>query len=504
MPSLPLFTSPALRRLEQIHAAEPLMERAGLAAAEWASELATPGGAVLILAGPGNNGGDALVAARRLRERFFATVVVFAGDPERLPADARQAWDALLASGHPVLHDIPELGVNQHGGRWSLIVDGLFGIGLTRPVEGKQAELIDRANTLARHDGCPLLALDAPSGLNADTGTVLGSHVIRASHTLTFIAAKPGLFTADGPDHAGQVRVAELGLPVAQEASPCAHTLGRANFASSLKTRRLNSHKGSHGSVGILGGAPGMVGAALLAARAAVQLGAGRVFVGLRDEQALAVDPLRPEVMFRPAEDVPTLPVLTALAAGPGFGTDAAARTLLRHALAFPGPLLLDADALNLLAAYASLQQSLAERHALQHPTLLTPHPTEAARLLECDTATVQADRLEAARQLARRYHAQVALKGCGTVLAQPDGHCLINCNGNPGLATAGSGDVLAGMATALLAQGWPAEDALAGAVHLHGAAADALVAAGDGPIGIAADELPAPARRLLNQWISG
>lgn len=493
-----LYRAAALRLIEQAAHPAPLMERAGAATAALAQRLATPAaGPLLILVGPGNNGGDALVAARLLRERFFDLCVVFPGDAASLPVDAAAAYRRLLAAGGTTRPDLPDA---EH---YALIIDGLFGIGLGRPLNGVYAELVAAANRLASRHACPLLALDCPSGLNADTGQA-GPVCINASHTLTFIAAKPGLYTADGPDHCGSIVCDELAIDAASlvPAATAGTLLGPAIVSACLPPRRYNSHKGSHGSAGIVGGAPSMLGAAILAGRASLKLGAGRVFVGLRDPHAPPFDPQRPELMLRSAGQLLST-ALDALAVGPGFGQDShggqPAGELLAACLAFTGPLLVDADALNLIAVNDDLQHALAARTSA---TLLTPHPTEAARLLGSDTATVQADRIAAALSLARRFNAEVALKGCGTVLASPDGQWSINPSGNAGLASAGSGDVLSGMALALLAQGAAPATALAAAVHLHGSAADALVAAGDGPIGLAADELADAARRLLNSLI--
>ena len=487
-----LYLGPALRALEIRHAGDRLMQRAGLAAADWAGELAMPGGLpVLVVAGPGNNGGDALVAARLLRERFFDVTVVFAGDAERLPPDAACAFQDFVAAGGQAVDDIPA------GGRWSLVIDGLFGIGLGRPPAGRHAALIDAINTIAGRDRCPVLALDCPSGLDAERGSVPGI-AVRATHTLTFIAGKPGLLTADGPDHCGQLRLARLDLDPPAEVPPDGRRITPAAFAEYLAPRLKNTHKGNFGSVGVLGGAPSMVGAAFLAARAALKLGAGRVYAALIDPQAPSFDPAQPELMLRRPQAL-LQSALAALACGPGMGISLEASELLETALAHDLPLLLDADALNLVASEENLQQSLASRRV---PAILTPHPAEAGRLLETATAEIQADRLGAAREIARRYRCHVALKGCGTVVATADGSWWINDNGNPGMASAGMGDVLSGLVLALLGQHWPAAPALLAGVHLHGAAADRLVAAGLGPVGLAAGEVIDAARLVFNDWL--
>lgn len=479
-----ILQTKALRGIEaaQADAEPPLMERAGTAATAVAQEMLDGSRLpALVLAGPGNNGGDAFVVARRLRESDHAVVLIFAGDPAHLPADARRAHDHWLAAGGTCSSELP-------AGPWGLIIDGLFGVGLARPIEGRYADWIDQANA----GGCPILALDVPSGLNAETGCVTGP-AIRATRTATFIALKPGLLTGDGPDHCGDVKVCDLDLPVPQDGG---QRISTVLFRRCLQPRRHNSHKGSFGSVAILGGAAGMAGAALLAGRAALALGAGRVYLGMLER--LPVDLGQPELMLRAPDDA--LAAATTIAIGPGLGQSMKAGEWLTRTLESSLPLVLDADALNLLAEVTLLQRMLAVRPA---PTFLTPHPAEAARLLGTRTEDIQSNRLSAARELARRFKAHVALKGCGTIVVAPDGRWFINTTGNPGLATAGSGDVLTGMLAALLAQHWTPLEALLGAVHLHGAAADACTANGHGPIGLTASELIAPARNILNGWIA-
>ncbi len=455
----PLLHSAELREIETRHAALPLMERAGTAAARVALDLLGKRRApVLIFAGPGNNGSDARVMARVLREAGIRVVI----------AD----------------------GLAVPPGDYALVVDGLFGIGLARPISGDYATLIARINAFAG----PVLALDVPSGLDADSGRVLGGDAgacVRATHTATFIAGKPGLYTLAGPDHCGEISIHDLGLPPPQAAGAL---LDRHEFSAWLRPRPRNSHKGSFGSLAVIGGSAGMTGAALLAARAALHLGAGRVFAGLLER--IAVDPLQAELMLRAADDA--LDQATTVVIGPGLGQSDAALTLLRRVTSADFSLLLDADALNLMARHPVVATHVARR---AQPSVITPHPAEAARLLTTTVDEVQADRVAAALRLAQQFKAVVALKGCGTVLAHPDGHWRINTTGNPGLASGGTGDVLAGMTGALLAQGWPAWEALCAAVHLHGAAADALATQGHGPIGLSASELIPTARTLLNRW---
>jgi hydroxyethylthiazole kinase-like uncharacterized protein yjeF len=488
-PSRPILRLVELREIERRAAsADFLMERAGAAAAEIAAAmLAGAADPPLIVCGPGNNGGDGFVVARLLRSRGIEPVVVFAGDETKLPADARAALDRYRGEGGTTLNEIPLRA-------YSVAVDALFGIGLKRPIEGACAELIDRINGL----GCPVIALDVPSGLCADTGRVLG-RAVKANCTATFIALKPGLLTLDGPDHCGEVSVHDLDIAPENTLPARGRVVTTDLFKSRLRPRPKSSHKGMMGGVGILGGAPGMAGAALLAGRAALKLGAGRVYVGLLDNSALAVDTDQPELMLRKPEDILASGFATALAAGPGLSQSAEALDLLKQAIAADLPLVLDADALNLLAVHPVLAGHLQKRAA---PTLITPHPLEAARLLGVDVTEVRADRIAAALALAKRLNALTVLKGCGSVIASPAGRWYINASGNPGMASAGMGDVLAGIAAALLAQGWEAEAALLCAVHLHGAAADALVGRGIGPIGLTAGETIDAARRVFNAWI--
>lgn len=475
-----------------------LMQRAGTAMADWVRELTGERpDPILVLVGPGNNGGDALVCATALLQLGYACCCVGLPATSKTPADAQAAHAAFIAAGGVMHTDIPDDG----GYRFSLIVDGLFGIGLNQPLEAPYAAWIETANNLSLLDNVPLLAIDIPTGLNADTG-VAQPVCITATHTLTFIADKPGLLTGDGPDHCGQVEICDLDIPATLFAAAAAETRGEINnpelWADDLPQRGLNTHKGDAGSAGLLGGAPSMTGALLLAARSALHVGAGRVYaaaLGNAQSGAPTVDPLQPEIMFRDPTGLRDAP-LTALGVGPGLGRDDVARATLASALDFAGPLVLDADALTLLPAFTEAVLNRSE------PTLLTPHPGEAATLLEVDIAQVEADRIATARAIAKRYNASVALKGCGSIIATPDGQWWINTTGNPGMASAGMGDVLTGITTGLLAQGVAPVQALCAAVWLHGAAADICVESGDGPYGLTASEIILATRTLFNSLV--
>lgn len=466
MQAVAVYLSADIRSIETAAGAlvPTLMERAGAAAAALAVGLASDKGKdILVLCGPGNNGGDARVVAARLKEQFFRVTVA-----------TRTAEIPMEKS-------------------WSLIVDGLFGIGLGREVTGELATLVHYANQQA----CAVLALDIPSGIEADTGRVLGC-AVRATHTMTFIALKPGLLTLDGPDHCGEVAVADLGLEVGKLLPPSGWVASPQIFKGILKPRQRNFHKGMAGSLGILGGAHGMTGAALLAGRAALNLGAGRVYVGFLSGESLPLDSVFPELMLRHADDALGQD-LDALVVGPGLGESERAETLVGAALASDIACVVDADALNLMAGNAGLKSACARRRA---DTILTPHPAEAARLLGTSTADVQRNRIEAAKTLARDLNAHVLLKGNGSVMVARDGHWFVNTTGNSGMASAGMGDVLSGMLGALLAQRFSGESSLVLGVHLHGAAGDALVRAGTGPVGLTAGELLDPARRIWNTWL--
>jgi hydroxyethylthiazole kinase-like uncharacterized protein yjeF len=485
----PIYLSGEIREIERLAQARPgstpLMEQAGLAAAEYARELLGEYGRnVLVLAGPGNNGGDAFEVAAQLKRWFYRVELVFAGDEHQLSEEALGALRKWRACGGNTYAAPPA------AFRPDLVVDGLFGIGLARALEGGYADIIAGINRLPG----PKLALDIASGINADTGAVMGT-ALHATHCITFIALKPGLLTLDGPDHCGEIRVADLGLDVRSMLANRGATTGQ-ELLQCVPPRPLNFHKGHAGSVGVLGGAGGMVGAAVLAGRAALKLGAGKVFLGLLTDRPPYVDYAQPELMLRTPHELLEAGMITVFAAGPGMGTGKSAEQLLREVLDAGVPLVLDADALNLIAASKTLQARLSKRSAA---SVLTPHPAEAARLLGCATAAVQSDRIQAALDISQRYQAVVVLKGNGSVIAVPDGTWLINTSGNPGMASAGMGDVLAGMIASLLAQGANARDATAAAVWLHGAAAESLAAQGQGPLGITASDVIEAARRVAN-----
>ncbi|RQH07356.1 NAD(P)H-hydrate dehydratase [Paraburkholderia dinghuensis] len=495
---VPLMTVAELRTCETgAQAGLPahtLMARAGAAAARFLNEQIAHAPSpvarkpVWFAAGPGNNGGDALVVATELHRAGVAVEVCM--PIEVKPDDARWALAAARAEGVPIANDPP---TSFDGYGW--LVDGMFGIGLARELEGVFADLAARLSARAQSLG-HVLALDVPSGLDSDTGNVVGTGVaVRATHTVTFIAAKPGLYTGAGRDYAGEVSIAPIGVDT-DVASSTARLNASALFAPWLPARDFATNKGTFGTLAVIGGDTGMCGAPILAARAALFTGAGKVHVGFIGSDAPPYDPPHPELMLHAAGKlVPG--TMDAIAAGCGMGGSASARHLVDQILQLNVPVLLDADALNLVARDDALGSRVAGRGT---PCVLTPHPLEAARLLATDTVSVQRDRVAAARALAARFAAVAVLKGSGTVIAAPDGRIVINPTGNAGLATGGTGDVLGGLIGALLAQRIPPFEAALAGVWLHGLAAEALCAEGSGPAGLTAGELAPMVRRLMNR----
>lgn len=465
---MPLYTVEQLRHFE--HAAQQglppgeLMARAGRAAALWIGELHQGQHSVCIVAGPGNNGGDGFVVASQLRAAGHDVRCVLIGASLPATDDARAALARWQAAGGEVESRLPS-------DRFDVVVDAMFGIGLARPLQG---DFLAAAEWIEAQD-CAVYALDVPSGLDADRGNWVGGVAgVRATATITFLGDKPGLHTGDGVDAAGSVTVDNLGLAPPPGDGVLADPV---DFRAVITPRRRNTHKGSYGSALIVGGGVGMFGAPLLAARAALRIGAGRVFVDCIGDPMLRVDPVQPELMFRPHA---TLTGLQAIVVGCGLGLDEAARAALEWSLRQDAALVIDADALNLIAEDAGCRNLLLARTA---PTVLTPHPLEAARLLGSTASSVQSDRIAAAQTLARTCHATVVLKGAGTVIADADGYA-INPTGGPALATAGTGDALAGLLGGLLAQSFVARQATLAAVWLHGQSAIG------GDVGLVASEI--------------
>ena len=485
----PVWSEAALRRIERIaaQALQPhtLMQRAGRGIAALARARFPHTRRVLVLCGPGNNGGDGLAAASMLAKQGLEVelLVVACGDATQWTADRRPAdwcWALDQAQGSGVR--LRDWGATDSATlfQWAeLVIDALVGLGLNRAPEG---ELCNAIAALQR-TCAPVLAADLPSGLSADTGTAPGL-CVRAQVTLTFLGLKPGVLTGPSAPTCGELWLDTLDcrpddLP-GHELAPTARLMDGYCALAALPPLRTAAHKGQRGDVRVFGGSSGMAGAALLCARSSLAMGAGRVFAALFDPSASAVDPVWPELMLRR----PAALLLQAQAAklssagcdvfGPGAGASPDALDVLETLIKVDGPLVIDADGLNLLAAEARDGPLWRALRARTRPAWLTPHPREAARLLQWDTGQVQANRLDAAAELVATSHAHCVLKGAGSVIATTTGELWINPSGNGLLATAGTGDVLAGALAAFLAHAPRAELAAAqAAVWLHGAGAD-------------------------------
>jgi hydroxyethylthiazole kinase-like uncharacterized protein yjeF len=476
--SLPqsLFHAHEIRQIEKNAAAlaqaPDLMARAGLAVAESARAWLGNGSAILVLAGPGNNGGDALIAARHLKQWWYKVDVVFTGQADKLPPDAAKAYSAWLDSGGTLLEDLPQ------NGRWDWVIDGLFGIGLDRDLdEFPQTAAACRgySQRVGQRDW-PALSCRNQGKPHTDF---------------------PRFET--WPAHGLWARLLWRNSPRFTWHRCNIATCCQRALACPARNRVLHEAAPAEQSQR-LGGAESMCGAAFLAGRAALKLGAGRVYLGLLADNAPAMDTVQPELMLRaPAHLFDLLDQLSCLVVGPGLGQSDAAFALMEQALSTDLPLVLDADALNLIATHPELGQQLKARKA---QSILTPHPAEAARLMGCGSHDIQQDRLGAALVLAGRYNSMVVLKGAGTICALPDENWWINPTGNPGLSSAGMGDVLAGMIGAFIAQRVNPRQATLLGVYLHGAAADELVRKGIGPVGLTASEVIDAARALINQWV--
>lgn len=466
--SLTILTADELQNLEMRAAnqlgADTLMKRAGAAAAELIMKRLEDAGVeqrrVTLLVGPGNNGGDALACACELREKGAVVNVVLPGGRRPTSALALAQLERWTQAGGTT-YDDPYMTEKA-----DCVVDGLFGTGLAKPITGDYLDAVLWFNERQALK----VSLDIPSGLNPVTGHWTGSYPgCSADVTITFLCVKSGLYMCEGADAAGEIVLNELDVSV--PLSPLS-VIGTDEFPRVLRPRVKNSHKGDYGSVAVIGGTDGMIGASILAARAALISGAGRVTIECRAEHAPHVDMVYPEIMF--ATKPVNLEDFDAIVLGCGLGTSAEAKARVIEALNCQKPLILDADALNIIAADIKLQDMVLARRA---PTVLTPHPGEAARLLRRDTAGVTADRVAACRELAVQTGAIVVLKGAGTVISMRSSRTWINPTGSPMLATGGSGDVLAGMIGAMFAQGYDMVESVLAAVYFHGLSAEGLEA---------------------------
>jgi len=437
-----------------------------------------------IFCGAGNNAGDGYVLARLAARRGFTIRVIAVAPPTRLSAAALSAWDDFSAGGGEIEAFSADLSFAG-----DVIVDGVLGTGLDRDLEGTFMAATGAINSTSG----PVLALDIPTGLHADTGMPMGA-AVHADVTITFVGLKSGLFLGLAPDFRGVVEFAGLGIPeeIYRQHCPALERLSANTLRAALPPRRPSAHKGSHGSLLLVGGSPGMAGAIRLAAEAALRAGAGLVRVVTHPDCVSSVLAGRPEIMCQgltdPADLDPLIGVVDGVVLGPGLGQSDWSLGFMERLLATDLPMVLDADGLN----------GLAERPQQRGNWILTPHPGEAARLLQCSGETIQSDRPQAASDLVERYQGVVVLKGAGSLVASPDKSAVAVCDrGNPGMATAGMGDVLAGIVGSLLVQTKDMRLAAEAGVLLHALAGDAAVT--DGPRGLLARDLMPHIRRCAN-----
>lgn len=487
MNSLPLklYRAEQVRRLDTLAIQQykipgfELMERAGHFAYECTINRFSNIRSVAIFCGSGNNAGDGYVVARMAKEAGISTTVYSVSPVEKLHGDALTAFQEYIKSDGKVVAYQEGISCDAE-----LIIDALLGTGLDRKVKGIYAKAIETINSLQN----PVVSLDIPSGLNADTGMVMGN-AVRADLTATFIGLKQGLFTGQSNDFCGEIRFSSLKVPdeVYQEVSHASKRLDRPV----IKPRSRCSHKGNHGHVLVIGGEAGFSGAVVMAAEAAARTGAGLVSIATRQSHAGLLNINRPELMCHGVENFEQLePLLTkasVIVIGPGLGQSEWSLFLFEKALGSGKPLVIDADGLNLLSQTSVTNENW----------VLTPHPGEAARLLHCSTSEIQKDRFAAVTAIQQRYHGVSVLKGAGTLIF--DGReTQISTTGNPGMASGGFGDVLTGIISGLIAQGFTNEDAARAGVYLHGEAADC--AALEGERGLLASDLMPYVRKLVNR----
>jgi len=462
-----------------------LMDRAGFSAFQAMRQQWPNARHIRIFCGIGNNGGDGFVIARYAKYAGLDVKVFSLGDPSRLTGDARGAFQAMSDAG--ITPEPFQANLSEDA---DVVVDALFGTGLDREVTGPWSDAIAAIN---RFPGATL-AVDIPSGLHADTGRVLGC-AVRADLTVTFIGLKQGMLTGEGRDQCGRILFDDLGVPDAAYTrfQPSARRIDYDTEQHHLTPRARSSHKGDFGHVLIIGGEVGFAGAARMAGEAAARVGAGLVSIATH---AGIIGAGRPELMCHGVESVADLQGLlaraTVVAVGPGLGQSPWGKIMLEAAiLQTELPLIIDADGLNLLAALS--------QHGLQRRggQLLTPHPGEAARLLDCTTAVIEADRFKAVRDLVARFGGAAILKGSGTLIFNEDTDLCVASDGNPGMATGGMGDVLTGVIAGLIAQGMTIASAARLGVCLHGRAAD--IEAKSGERGMLAGDLMPRLRRLAN-----
>ncbi|MCD8339171.1 MAG: NAD(P)H-hydrate dehydratase [Burkholderiales bacterium] len=477
--SEPLLDMKALREVEQRYNSAlgdfTLMERAGSAAAKLIASLTKAPASIIILCGPGNNGGDGFVCATVLKAAGYRVTCVQPGGKEPKEgtpaARAKKIWEEVggLTIADP--YDAPKADV---------VVDAMFGIGLSKPLGGVYADAAQWFNERQAFH----VAIDIPSGLDSQTGRWIGTIGCHADATITFLAGKPGLFTAQGPDACGHVHTDNLGVSI--PLSPM-NLIEPEDFREILLPRVLYTSKKNYGKAGVIGGGKGTVGASVIAGTACLRMGAGAVYMEILEDAPGCIY-TRPELMIRNRIDFGEADVLIV---GPGLGFTNLARIRLNEAIDSEAILLLDADALTMVSQDDDLLDRVAHRKG---QTVITPHPGEASRLLKCTVQEIEKDRVKAAQEIAVVTGAITVLKGTGTVIAQRSGKTWICPTGTPALATAGSGDALCGIIGAFLAQKYNAVPAVLAGVYLHGAAAEGM------DFGLLSDEIADKAAECLRK----
>lgn len=490
-----LYTAAQAQELDRLAIEErkipgaTLMQRAGAAAFDLLRARWPRARRIAVVCGPGNNGGDGYVMARLAREAGLTAVVLALGGAEKTKSDAAAARKKCKSAGVPIKSFQSELLTGN-----DILVDALFGIGLQREVGDEWRTAIEAVN----QSRTPILAIDIPSGLHADTGQVMGA-AVRANATMSFIGLKAGLFTGAGPEQAGEVFFNDLDVPgeIYKKVPVTARRLTETSLLGLLPRRRRDMHKGDAGHVLIIGGDRGMPGAARLASEAAYRAGAGLVMVATHPEHAAHISATRPELIVHGVESAEELRPLLAradvVAIGPGLGQGKWGETLLGAALDTSLPMVLDADALNMLAADPLMHKDW----------ILTPHPGEAARMLGITKEEIQSDRFAAVHELVASFGGVCVLKGAGTLIASLSLYGVVSvCDrGNPGMASGGMGDVLTGVIAGLRAQGLSSAAAARLGVGLHAAAGDDAAAAGE--IGMLASDLFPFIRGRLNRLVA-
>jgi hydroxyethylthiazole kinase-like uncharacterized protein yjeF len=492
-PSMPdaLYTAAQLRELDRIAIEEQgipgyiLMSRAGAACWRCLQARWPAARSLQVLCGTGNNGGDGFVVARLAHAANWQVQVLQLGEAGRLQGDALTAYNDYVGAGGQVVPFASTIVLEA-----DVLVDAMLGTGVDRPLTGDWQLAVEQLNAASS----PLLSVDIPSGLQADTGAVSGV-AARADVTVTFIGRKAGLYTGVGPDYAGDTVFSDLEIPavVYQQVTAAARLLDRPPPGPLSTPRVRTAHKGQHGHVLVVGGDEGMGGAVWLAGEAALRSGAGLVSVATHPAHAAFINSACPELMCHGVADARALKALVAaadvLVVGPGLGRSVWAQALLGVVLESAQPRVVDADALNLLASAPANTDT----------QVLTPHPGEAARLLGQDITTVQQDRLAAAQAISQQYGGVAVLKGAGTVIHAENECPLICAAGNPGMATAGMGDVLSGIIAAFIAQGMAVHAAAEAGVCVHACAGD--TAAGQGERGMLARDVIAALRGVIKVW---